>query len=351
MVVASEAFATQNRSFHMSDRVDEAQLKRLGALHGWTATFFLLLGSALALFGQLATMVPRVERWSSALMSLHGLIMVFLCWAPGLSFSLAPLQRPTLHGAPAIKARWFSYVLYVAGATTIVISAIAGGSRYGFRYYLCYFDRVHWATLGVTWGVALVALAMGVNGMLWLGYEKQAERAKCSTPFTTLLGVTGGVHVLVAPLALSLALAISIEHRWKIGIFEPSLGGDPGLLPSLFWLYCQPILMASALPVMGLIAETLARSSPDSSASPSIVVSRSQAVAIATLCFLTWGTRAEVPFSEVTRNFFAFTGLSMLLVLGRPIVSAIAALGRAIPRSASTLSASALLLALAFGVL
>jgi cytochrome c oxidase subunit I len=322
----------------------------LGALHLAIAGVSLMLGTLLALLSQMVSLVPRGERWEQPLIALHGLVMVFLCWVPGLSFSLAPFQRPTLHSPLARMGRSVSCAVYVAGAVALLISAFVGGARHGFRYYLGYFEGNSASVLGIAWGIGLVALAMGINGMLWVGYGKRAKLGKCATPYTDLLRVTGGVHVLATPLALALPLLMTAERRWGYGIFDPRLGGDPSLLPSLFWSYLQPVTLAASLPILGLCAELLGKPT-GTEGTAGVVVSETQAVAIATLCFLNWGARAEVPLGEVTRNFFVFTGLLCLLVIGRPIASTIGALGRARATGSCRLRSAVLLVALALGIL
>src|SRR5437588_5130246 len=53
---------------------------------------------------------------------------------------------------------------------------------------------------------------------------------------------------------MSLVL-IALERIWRLGIFDPSLGGDPLLFQHLFWFYSHPAVYIMILPSMGIVSE------------------------------------------------------------------------------------------------
>jgi cytochrome c oxidase subunit 1 len=55
-------------------------------------------------------------------------------------------------------------------------------------------------------------------------------------------------------LAIAIALLI-IERLLRVGIFDPSLGGDPILFQHLFWFYSHPVVYVMILPAMGVVSE------------------------------------------------------------------------------------------------
>jgi cytochrome c oxidase subunit 1 len=60
-------------------------------------------------------------------------------------------------------------------------------------------------------------------------------------------------------------LMVAVERVFRLGLFDPSLGGDPVLFQHLFWFYSHPAVYIMILPSMG----SSASSSPASRASAS----------------------------------------------------------------------------------
>jgi Cytochrome C and Quinol oxidase polypeptide I len=45
---------------------------------------------------------------------------------------------------------------------------------------------------------------------------------------------------------------------WKVGVFNPALGGDPLLFQHIFWFYSHPAVYIMILPGMGVVSELIA---------------------------------------------------------------------------------------------
>src|SRR5258708_20166759 len=58
-------------------------------------------------------------------------------------------------------------------------------------------------------------------------------------------------------LAISLAL-VALERTLHLGVFDPTLGGDPLLFQHLFWFYSHPAVYIMILPGMGVVSEVVA---------------------------------------------------------------------------------------------
>ena len=52
-------------------------------------------------------------------------------------------------------------------------------------------------------------------------------------------------------------LLIAIERWFGVGIFDPSLGGDPILYQHLFWIYSHPAVYIMILPGLGVVSEII----------------------------------------------------------------------------------------------
>ena len=76
--------------------------------------------------------------------------------------------------------------------------------------------------------------------------------------FLWAIYATSVIMVLGTPvLACSLVL-VFMERCLHIGIFDPSLGGDPILFQHLFWFYSHPAVYIMVLPAMGVVSELIA---------------------------------------------------------------------------------------------
>src|SRR5690606_4502537 len=71
------------------------------------------------------------------------------------------------------------------------------------------------------------------------------------------LYATAIMQVLATPvLGITVAL-LAVERFMGIGIFDPSLGGDPVLFQHFFWFYSHPAVYIMIIPAMGVISEIL----------------------------------------------------------------------------------------------
>ncbi|MCZ6818071.1 MAG: cbb3-type cytochrome c oxidase subunit I, partial [Calditrichaeota bacterium] len=77
------------------------------------------------------------------------------------------------------------------------------------------------------------------------------------------------------------------ERLFKIGIFNPELGGDPILFQHLIWFYSHPAVYIMILPAMGVISEVITCFAKKKIFGYSFIAFSS--IAIAVLGFLVWG--------------------------------------------------------------
>ena len=63
---------------------------------------------------------------------------------------------------------------------------------------------------------------------------------------------------LGTPVIAITILLVVFERLFQIGIFNPTLGGDPVLMQHLFWFYSHPAVYIMILPGFGVISEVIA---------------------------------------------------------------------------------------------
>jgi cytochrome c oxidase subunit 1 len=82
-------------------------------------------------------------------------------------------------------------------------------------------------------------------------------------------------------------LLVAVDRLFQMGIFDPTLGGDPVLFQHLFWFYSHPAVYIMILPAMGVISEVVCTFSHNRPASYRAIAYSS--LGIAFVGFLTWG--------------------------------------------------------------
>ncbi len=76
--------------------------------------------------------------------------------------------------------------------------------------------------------------------------------------FVWSLYATAWIQILATPIIGITLLLVCIERWFGVGIFDPTLGGDPVLYQHLFWIYSHPAVYIMILPGLGVVSEILA---------------------------------------------------------------------------------------------
>src|SRR5690606_24086793 len=93
--------------------------------------------------------------------------------------------------------------------------------------------------------------------------------------------------LLGTPVIASVVGLVAVERTFRIGIFDPALGGDPVLFQHLFWFYSHPAVYIMILPAMGVMSELISTFSRRPVFGYHFVAFSS--IAIAVISFLVWG--------------------------------------------------------------
>merc|ERR1712097_137336 len=104
-------------------------------------------------------------------------------------------------------------------------------------------------------------------------------------------------------------MLVVLERAFSIGIFDPSMGGDPVLFQHFFWFYSHPAVYIMILPAMGIISELISVHCRREIFGYKMIAFSS--VAIAFFSFLVWGhhmfTSGQSPLMNTVFSLITFS--------------------------------------------
>ncbi len=272
--------------------------KRIGVLYLISILSSFLLGGVIAL-------LVRAELWTpqptimgpdtyNRMFTLHGAIMVFLFIIPGIPAALGNFFLPMMLGAKDVafpRLNLASWWLWVVGASVAVVSIILGGVDTGWTFYTPYATTTNSAVVEMTLGAFILGFSSiftGVNFITTIHKLRPPGMGWFKMPlFCWALYATAIIQVLATPVLGITLLLLIVERVFGIGIFDPSLGGDPVLYQHFFWFYSHPAVYIMILPAMGVISEIIAVFSRKKIFGYKFIAFSSLAIAI--IGFLVWG--------------------------------------------------------------
>ncbi|MEQ1946765.1 MAG: cytochrome c oxidase subunit I [Bryobacteraceae bacterium] len=247
--------------------------KRIGLMYLVAVLTAFTIGGVFALLVRLALLNPQHtlfgKQWVTAEMynrffTLHGVVMVFLFIIPSIPGALANFVLPLMLGARDVafpRLNLMSFYLWVIGAVMGITSMIVGAVDTGWTFYTPYST----AADGAVNLMVMAAFVLGFSSIL-TGLNFIATVHKLRAPgmgffdmplFVWSIYSTAIIQILATPvLAITLVL-LAIERTFKIGIFDPAIGGDPVLFQHFFWFYSHPAVYIMILPGMAIISELI----------------------------------------------------------------------------------------------
>ena len=256
--------------------------------------FALLLRIELFTPGPTFSSDPNVSNdFYNQMFTIHGSVMVFLFIIPSIPAIIGNFVLPIMLGAKdvafprlnlasfwvwAFGACFFLWVL-LGGAVTQAVRVGGTGEQFvnfkanwgwlfpygldtGWTFYTPYSTTK--STSGVipaTMGAFILGFSSILTGLNFIA-SVHMLRPKGMTWFRMpllLWGLysTAIIQVLATPvLAITLLLLIA-ERSLGIGIFDPTLGGDPILYQHFFWFYSHPAVYIMVLPALGVTSEII----------------------------------------------------------------------------------------------
>ena len=245
--------------------------KRIGALYGFSAFFFFIVGGIEAgiMRMQLATSDASMVSadWFNAMFTMHGTTMIFMVIMPfGATFFnfLIPLMIGARDVAfPRLNA--FSYWTFLFGALLMhggfLIGQVpdAGWFSYANLTAAPFSEGKgldFWALSLQVLGVA--SLAAGFNFVVTIINMRAPGMSLMRMPvFVWMTLVTSILLVLAFPIITVALSELTADRQFGANFFNTAAGGDPILWQHLFWLFGHPEVYILILPAMGVVSEII----------------------------------------------------------------------------------------------
>ncbi|MDA1353476.1 MAG: cytochrome c oxidase subunit I [bacterium] len=272
--------------------------KRIGVMYLFTVFFSLLLGGLFALLLRLELLTPTTLIFSAKqynqLFTLHGAIMVFLFIIPSIPAALGNFILPLQLGAKDVafpRLNLASYYIYVFGALFSVFSLFTGAVDTGWTFYTPYSVESSTSVIAMTLGAFIMgfsSILTGVNFIATIHKMRAPGMGWFRLPLMVwALYATAIIQVLATPVIGITLLLLILERILGVGIFDPTLGGDPVLFQHFFWFYSHPAVYIMILPAMGIMSELVTTFCKKNIFGYSAIAYSS--IAIAIISFLVWG--------------------------------------------------------------
>jgi cytochrome c oxidase subunit I len=290
--------------------------KRIGVMYLAAVIAFFALGGFLALAIRLELFTPGRTIMDATtynrVFSMHGVVMVFLFIIPSIPAALGNIFLPVQLGTKDVafpKLNLASFYIYVFGACFGLYSMVHGGVDTGWTFYTPYSSKFSNSSVIP---MLLAAFIMGFSSIL-TGVNFIATVHKMRAPgltwrrlplFIWSLYATSIIQVLATPVLAITLLLLIFEKVLRLGIFDPSMGGDPVLFQHFFWFYSHPAVYIMIVPAMGVVSELICTFSRRAPFGYFFIAMSSLGLAL--LGFLVWGHHLFVAgMSEYSTMLFS----------------------------------------------
>ena len=294
--------------------------KRIALLYFASITFFFFLGGASAALMRLNLVSPDgliVDHETyNRLFTMHGVIMVWFFLVPAIPVTLGNFVTPLMLGARDLafpRINLMSWYLFITGGILALIGLFAGGVDTAWTFYTpLSTDYAKGYVALVCCGIIISgysSIATGLNFMVTIHTLRPPGMGWYRLPlFLWSLYAVSVIYVLATPVLAMAMLLIVFERVFKVGVFDPALGGDPLLFQHLFWFYSHPAVYIMILPGFGVISELLTAFSRKAIFGYKFIAWAS--VSIAIISFFVWGHHMFVAgtslYSSVVFSLLSF---------------------------------------------
>src|SRR5450759_786991 len=258
-----------NTDFSVKSWLLTTDHKRIAILYLISITAMFFVGGFAATMIRLELLTPAGDLMSSdtynKMFSIHGIVMVFFFLIPSIPATLGNFLVPMMIGAKDLafpKINLASWYMYITGAGLMLYALLAGGVDTGWTFYAPYSttfsnSQVFAAATGV-FIAGFSSILTGLNFVVPIHEMRAPGMTWFRLPlFIWSMYATSLILVLATPVLAMTLMLMAIERTFGIGVFDPTLGGDPLLFQHLFWFYSHPAVYIMVVPAMGVASEII----------------------------------------------------------------------------------------------
>ena len=244
--------------------------KRIGILYLIVIMFFFLTGMTIGVLMRLEMLKPENTivgpQAYNTFFTLHGIIMIFLVVIPAIPAVFGNFLLPLMIGAKDVffpRLNLLSWWLFMCGGTLALVSIFlpGGAADTGWTFYVPYSIRSNTNIIPALMAAFILgfsSILTGLNFITTIHRMRAPGMTWFKMPlFTWSLYATAWVQILATPVIGITLLLVTIERLFGVGIFDPTLGGDPVLYQHLFWMYSHPAVYIIILPAMGVVSDII----------------------------------------------------------------------------------------------
>lgn len=313
-----------NHSYGIKSWLLTTDHKRIALLYLVSITLMFFVGGIFATLIRLELITPAGDLFAAEtynkLFTMHGVIMVWFFLIPSIPTVLGNFLLPMMIGARDLafpRLNLLSWYIFIFGAIFTLVAVIGGGVDTGWTFYTPYSTMFsNSRVIATALGIFITGFSSILTGLNFI-VTTHTLRAPGMTWFRLPLFAwsnyaTSIILVLATPVLAITLLMVAVERMFRVGIFDPALGGDPILFQHLFWFYSHPAVYIMILPGMGVVSELVACFSRKRIFGYEFVAFASLAIAI--LGFLVWGHHMFVAGQSLYASM-AFSLLSYLVAV------------------------------------
>jgi len=298
--------------------------KRIALLYLGSVTLMFMLGGIFAALIRLELLTPAGDVFQAdtynKIFTMHGIVMVFFFLIPGIPAVLGNFLIPMMIGARDLafpRLNLLSWYLFTTGALFTLFNIVIGGVDTGWTFYTPYSSSYTTTNIvPVALGIFIAGFSSILTGLNFI-ITIHKMRAPGLTWFRLPLFIWAHyaysiIVILGTPVIAITIVMLALERVFRLGFFDPALGGDPVLFQHFFWFYSHPAVYIMILPSMGVINEIVTCFSRKRIFGYSFVAASSLTIAL--LGFLVWGHHMFVSSQSVFAGL-VFSVLSFLVAI------------------------------------